>query len=567
MKLICVFVLFLLWNPTLIGQKNFIKLEVTPNTANLGESITVSVKSNIRGSISVNYPSQFKHGYNVMSGMSEEYDNISGKINRISYMSEAGKIDQAGNYTFGPAIIRSGGKTYKSNTVKVTVKTINNTPAQKENAKINAKQYKQPAFGIIEQSKREIYAGEAVLLNAKVYSQVNPTQLENYKTFSFDGTAEKHQLADMNDQITVTDTHLNNTYYYTFSCDKQIIFPSGKGIFKINPFELSLFSGFESIDVTSSEATLKINPLPQPTPATYTGIVGNLALSSKLEATSYKQGSVLQFKLIFTGTGNMQQIHIPSLKLPKQFSLYGDPVTKEDIEFTEKGATGTVIYTYNIQCLDAGQYTLPIQYLSYFDPIKQTYTTLQTEALNLSIEADAVFAGQQRKNISGTMTIREDSISDSEKTNFWQSILSWIGVISLLVLSAVMLLRSKPWQLVLQKPKRLEKSLTVNTSNIKPTLDITLLESMIHAENSSQFYTHLDKVSKQYLRDQSKLPQSATFSEVLEQLKTTGLSTEQLTAIGTFFNELDQARFFVGSSADPHQFLIRLQTISNYFTE
>ena len=566
MKVITALLCVILCSTLLNGQKNFIKLEISPNKTHVGESITVSVKSNIKGNISVTYPSQFKHGYNVMTGMSEEYDNVSGKINRISYMSETGKIDQAGTYTFGPALIRSGGKTFKSNTVNVIVKPFNQAPTPGEKNTINAQQLKQPAFGVIEQSKKEIYAGEAVLLNARIYSQINPSQLENYKSFSFEGAAEKYQLSDMNDQITVTDTRLKNTYYYTFSCDKQVVFPSGNGNFRIKPFELSLFSGFESLDITSTPANIKINPLPQPSPDAFTGIVGKLAVSTNLVASTYKQGSVIQVKLIFTGTGNMQQIHVPKLNLPKQFNLYGDPISKEDIQYSESGANGTVIYTYNIQCLEAGNQTIPVQKFSYFDPIKKSYVTLQSGPINLSIDADPAFAAQQKKGTTSTMTLREDSTITPDQSTFWNTLAIWTGIIILILLTTLFSIHYKPWKLIRITPKVNKETTALSSVNEKPRLEINILESILSTNNTAQFYTQLDKISKQFLCDHLELPQTSTLTEILHQLDVKGLTNEQLDTIKSFFNDLDQARFFVGSEADPRHFLTRLQSISDYFT-
>ena len=103
------------------AQKNIIKLEVDQKRIKLGESLVITVRSNIEGEISIDFPPEFVRGYDVMSGMEQVVDYNSGIVNTINYYSQNGSFKKVGTFTIGPAYIKRGKHVYKSNTVQVTI--------------------------------------------------------------------------------------------------------------------------------------------------------------------------------------------------------------------------------------------------------------------------------------------------------------------------------------------------------------------------------------------------------------------------------------------------------------
>ena len=138
------------------AQKPMVKLEVNQIKITLGNELIITVKSNIEGEITIDFPAEFVRGYNVMSGMEQVVDYNTGAVNTISYYSQNGSFKKTGNFVVGPAYIKRGKHVYKSNVVKVSV--------QKEridqgNGSVTAKQLKQLAFGTIEVNKYSVYEG------------------------------------------------------------------------------------------------------------------------------------------------------------------------------------------------------------------------------------------------------------------------------------------------------------------------------------------------------------------------------------------------------------------------
>jgi hypothetical protein len=396
-----------------LGQKASVLLHVDQKDVKPGEILTVTVKANVQGEIDIELPPGFVHGYNIMNGMEQEMDYSTGKIETIYYMSQTGAMSKEGTYTFGPALIKKGGKIYKSNTVSVTVKK--DVQQNTNTGEITSKQLRDPAFGVVECSRNSIYEGEPVLISAKIYSHFNPTHLENYQSYSMDGVIEKHALGN-NQRILVEETKIKGMRLYSFTHDKNILFPTSNGKLNVEPFKMILRRGFEGIPITSSGATIEVKPLPK-APAEFSGGVGEFTITRSLSGSTFKQGEVLKMTLVINGKGNLHNLTEPNLQLPKGFIVYGDPIVKENFQFTSRGAEGSVSYEYNIQITRYGDLTLPATRLAYFDPQKEKYIYIQTNGDEIKVEKDLNFKPDMDTDAGQTVMVDPPKVGPMRSTS------------------------------------------------------------------------------------------------------------------------------------------------------
>lgn len=417
-----------------MGQKPVVKIEVDPKVAQAGESITVTVKSNIEGEIDIDFPSAFVPGYSVMNGMEQETDFNTGKVITYYYYSQDGTIKKDGEYTFGPAFIKSGSKTYKSNTVNVTIRkeqVVNSSGI------ISAKQMKQAAFGIVERSRKQLYEGEPLILNAKIYARFYPTHFEDYQTFMPDGTLEKQALGN-NNKLVAEQEKVKGIEFYSIEYDRSLVFPNRSGKLQIDPFKLILKRGFEGMPIVSTGASVEVLPLPSNAPASFIGMVGKLSMTQKLSQTEVKKGDVVKLHLTLEGTGNLHNILTPNLVLPKGVTLYGDPKVEEDYIFTANGAEGKVNYEYTLQINKEGSFDLPELKVAYFDPKLEKYIVLKESLGKLN--------GPEIQNMSktsgSTQLISEAKQEDKKEesdfgSNLIKSPVLWVSVFSFLAIAAL----------------------------------------------------------------------------------------------------------------------------------
>lgn len=417
----------------LFAQKGVVKLEIEPKVTQVGEEILITVKTNVQGEIDIDFPSAFVNGYAVMNGMEQEMDYSTGRVISYYYYSQNGVLKKEGTYTFGPAYVKTGSKIYKSNTVEVT---IQKEPIVNSTGEISAKQLKQVAFGVIEYTKKKIYEGEPLILNAKVYSRFYPTHIEDYQSYNADGIIDKHELSSSN-RLVAEEERIKNIDFYAVTYDRSLVFPNGVGKMQIDPFKLILKRGFEGVPVVSTGTVVEVLSLPENQPKSFIGMVGKLALESKVSKTEIKKGDVFSIKLTLTGAGNLHNTDYPKLNLPKGLTLYGDPKADEKYVFTANGAEGKINYEYTIQVNKDGSFLIPSIEVAYFDLKSKKYIRLKSDEINLKGE-EVKMASIQSNGKTKVIAEKKIDHQDNENSNggsLLKSPFLWISISSLALIA------------------------------------------------------------------------------------------------------------------------------------
>jgi hypothetical protein len=551
MKRLLLYGLFVLISSYVLAQKPLVCLEVEPKEAVVGEVLTITVKSNMQGELDIEFPTGYVHGYNVMSGMEQEMDYSTGKVITYYYVSQTGAMNKEGTFTIGPAYIKKGNKVYRSNTVSVTIKketTLNNS------SEITSKQLRQPAFGIIEKSRSSIYEGESVVLNSRIYSQFNPSHLENYQEYSVSGTIDKHEIGN-NQRILVEETSIKNTRLYTFSYDRNVVFPGGTGKIEVEPFKLILRKGFESIPITSGSTFIDVKPLPAG-PADFFGGVGEFQLTSSLSAMNIKQGDVIVLTLRFEGHGNLHNLKEPILQLPKGFIIYGDPVAKEEFSYGSKGAEGSVSFAYNIQVTREGQIKLPAITLSYFDPTKEKYVQLKTSEFLLNVELNKDFKVlPEHEQPEGNFIVTSNGLKfkadrgNIEPSSILQSPVLWIGIGSPFILALLLGFAVRRKEVL--KPhlelRKQKEELSKEISELLKSAELQLQKQDTIAYSAS-LEKALEKSISWFLYAEQRV---VSKTEMLDGLRGKGIHENRIETIEQLLNTFEYTRFGMSSTGDP----------------
>ncbi len=381
--LILLLVLFAGWQT--FAQKKYVQLVVEPATAEVGDDITITIKSNIQGEMDIDLPPGFVQGYNVMSGMNQEMDYQTGAVNTIFYLTQNGSFTQTGTFTVGPAYVKTGLSIYKSN--KVQVKIVNTLPS----SPAPAADLNQTVNGVLELNKTKVYEGEPLVVEAKVFSKIKPRENRfPYQPYTISGTSEHYPL-DATSHSILRREKINGTDFYTFSYDRQVIFPVGTGKFRIEPFRMILNNGFDSYPAVSDPRTFEVIPLPGNVPRDFISGVGSLDVSASLSKTTVREGDVVELTVVISGHGNLQNIDAPKIRPGKHFIVYGDPVVTPVINYTERGAEGNTTIIYNLQAVHDGEAQLGEQTFSYFDPEQERYVQKRFGPYELTVENDPNF--------------------------------------------------------------------------------------------------------------------------------------------------------------------------------
>jgi hypothetical protein len=479
MKNFVLFVFYLFVTIHFFGQKPIVKLEIEPKSVQIGDEIVVTVKTNVQGEIDIDFPSAFVNGYAVMNGMEQEMDYNTGRVISLYYYSQNGVLKKEGSYTFGPAYVKSGNKIYKSNTVEVVV--------QKEafvnsSGEITAKQLKQAAFGVIEVSKKKVYEGEPLILNAKVYSHFYPTHIEDYQSYNAKGILDKHELS-ANNRLVANQERIKNVEIYGITYDRSLVFPNGAGKMQIDPFKLILKRGFEGMPVVSTGTVVEVLPLPKNQPKSFIGMVGRLSMNCELNKKEIKKGDVFSIKMSLQGIGNLHNIDFPKMQLPKGLTLYGDPKEVEKFTFTSNGAEGKIDLEYTIQVNKEGSFTIPPIEVSYFDVKTKKYVTIKSDQIKLDGN-EVQLSSTNSKGKTTIITEKQNNqigSNESENDSFFSSPFVWVSLSSLVLIAGFFALASRTKK---KSPTiAFDKSISIDTISIKHTWN-DVENHLVEAENA-----------------------------------------------------------------------------------
>ena len=382
-----IIVFFLMTTCLVFGQKPYVQLVVSPETIEKGDQFTIEIRTNIPGKLSMdNLPASFSLVQYSEGSSITTMNQKTGEMEMTFVSTYTGTISVAGEYSIGPAFITSSKGSYSSKKVKLSVER----EIEMYSNDITIKQLKQPAFGIIQTSKKKIYEGEPLITSAKVYSRFYG-RIVDPESYTLQGALDHHPVGAKN-RLTIGDEIVQGVPLYTFIFDKQLIFPTGSGKVKIEPFKVKLVSS-QLYEIKSAYANVDIIPLPANPPKDFIGGVGDFSVRCSTDDTKIKQGEVFKLKVVVNGKGNLHNTKAPSLQLPRGFTIYGDPVVKEDYRFNSEGCKGHISYEYNVLAKASGTKMLPPISVSYFDIKKESYSTSYSkDTIEISVERDPNYA-------------------------------------------------------------------------------------------------------------------------------------------------------------------------------
>ncbi|MCH2224365.1 MAG: BatD family protein [Crocinitomicaceae bacterium] len=548
------------------AQTPEVTLIISPTDTEIGEVLTLTVKSNVQGKVEIdNLPGSFGYGYNIASRMETEMDHTTGNITTYYFSSRTGTFGKSGKYKIGPAWIKNGNKTYKSNTVIVNV----GKKVPMSIGGVSAQQLKQPAFGSIQMNETSIYEGQSIVTSAKIYSKFEPTFLDGYLAYSSNGTMETHDLGGTNN-IKVVQERFKGNEYFTFEYDRKLVFPSGTGQIRIDPYRMRLHQGYKNFELTSSASIIKVHPLPPNPPEDFIGGVGNFNVTREVDTSKIKQGDVFKLFLTIEGVGNLHNTLKPNLNLPKGFIVYGDPTVTENVTFNSRGAEGSILYEYNIQVSTHGSINLPGTTISYFDPTSAKYIQVASEDHPLEIEKDkAYIAIEEAAEIKSTTP--EEIVSRTQpkmsqqiisNNSIYGSPLFWSGVSAPIACAFLFIFYLKRRE---RDAEHIEQKQVIRKKDKQLGEYVDNCKTLLHSEKSDEFFSGVEAALRKAFEVNMKVKQDRIISkqEIISHLKSSG-KIDLLSDVNELFKTCEESRFsFATNDTSKDQVFNQLTNVLN----
>jgi len=240
------------------------------------------------------------------------------------------------------------------------------------------------------------FRGEQVTLTYTLYTQVDVTsfdeELPKYKGFWTEEVFSPKKLS-------LREVQKNGVRYYAATIKKLALFPTQSGEIHIDPMtavigirekqqrwnDFSLF-GPPSKKFTFSTNTLKLDvqPLPTNSRGKVSPVVGNWDIRSSISSTNIKQDAAVTFKVIVSGTGNIQAVDITDISFPNELEVFEPEIQVKDNPLRDK-IGGEKQFEWVLIPRFAGDIYIPKVEFIYFDPRTEKWMTQSTSQYHLNV--------------------------------------------------------------------------------------------------------------------------------------------------------------------------------------
>lgn len=407
-KLALLFTIFL--HTLLAAQDVKFEAKVSKNSLGLNENLQVSFAINQDGD---NFSPPDFEGFRLVGGpfQSTSYSWMNGvkSFNRsFTYILQPTK---KGTFTIKSASIEFNNEIYKTAPIKISV-----TDAIQQPKDPNSPDYKagEGIHLVAEVSKGNPYVNEPLTVVYKLYFDPrfivrNVREVANPK---YNGFWSQH--IDIKKLEAVPGTY-NGQDYAMVVWRKVILYPLEAGNKPLEPLSIVLdvdvptrkrigfmeTMTYETTKKTVSAGAKSINVKPLPEkgkPENFTGAVGNFDFTVKASKTQLKAGESLDLVVTASGNGNLKLFQLPKPEFPNAFEVF-DPQHKEEVNTPLTGMTGKISDTYTIIPQFKGNYTIKPQTFSYFDLNSNSYKTVTSEPVEITVlEGNAVAGSNQNDN-------------------------------------------------------------------------------------------------------------------------------------------------------------------------
>ncbi len=323
---------------------------------------------------------------------------------------------KTGTFTIGAASATINKETRKSNSVTIKVLPADNpsasssagnqsastTQSRQQTASASTSVSADQVFIRAIPTQSSVYEQEALTVTYKLYTRVDIVGFENPKFPEFKGfMAQEVEMPD-NQQWDLE--NYNGSNYRTAVLKQTVLFPRetgaltiGKGSFDVilqlkvpSPRRGSIFDDFfdnyQEVKKTiySNPVTIQVKSLPKGKPSDFSGVAGQLRMSSSVSSTQVKANDAVTIKLTISGSGNLKMIPTPELTFPQDFEVY-DPKVANKFSITAGGVSGTKTIEYLVIPRYAGTFDIPAATLSYFDLASRSFKSLSSNPITLKV--------------------------------------------------------------------------------------------------------------------------------------------------------------------------------------
>ncbi|MEP7014655.1 MAG: BatD family protein [Verrucomicrobiota bacterium] len=137
------------------------------------------------------------------------------------------------------------------------------------------------------------------------------------------------------------------------------------------------------VEMKSEAISFEVKPLPPKAPAQFSGAVGSFTMTNDVKPTSLQVGDPITVTSTIIGRGNFDRVNAPILEDERGWHKY--PPSSKFKQDDDVGISGSKNFETVISPNEKKQAVPPFVF-AYFDPAKENYITLRSDAVPVTVE-------------------------------------------------------------------------------------------------------------------------------------------------------------------------------------
>lgn len=563
-----ILILFSVISQMMFGQVSF-KAQ-GPDMVKTGEDFHVQFVLTNADADEPNWPSfdGFKVKYGPGISQSQFYQNVNGHSSSSRSITYTFTLSgqKAGTYTIQPARANVGGRTYKTQPLKIQVVGNASSRHTRDDDTGNARKAQGgKVFITATASRTNVYEQEAILLTYKIYFNTELSDVRGELP-----TLDGFQIQKLDASNSQRRENVNGSIYGTAVLNQYIVFPQKSGKLVIPPVTFTVTEIrnaynpdpydpiFNSVnrtrverEVVAPSITLNVTPLPEK-PDGFSGAVGQFSIESSLSPQKLKTNEALTLKITVTGYGNMKLIETPKVAFPKKFETYDAKVT-ENLGISDTGYSGHKVFEYLAVPRIKGQYTIPPVDFIYFDTESHAYKTVSTQPYKIDVEqgessgsAESFSNQKEEDDMTDIFPIKTGELSGvMSGCSMINSIYYWlVYVVAIMVALTVIIIGRK-------RIRENSNVIKVKGRNANKVAIRRLKNAarLLQTHDVDNFYEEVMRALLGYTEDKLNIPMSTlTKDNIQSELISRNVSEELIDVFIKCLNDCEFARYAPGDS-------------------
>ncbi|PIQ86674.1 MAG: hypothetical protein COV74_03650 [Candidatus Omnitrophica bacterium CG11_big_fil_rev_8_21_14_0_20_45_26] len=243
----------------------------------------------------------------------------------------------------------------------------------------------------VETSAHEIYLGDQVVLNYVFLTRQESEYLGISELGDFSGAwLERHELPPQANDLELATWE--SSQFLRFNKESITVIPAHAGKHLIQPpavvieLQQQILPRTYRLILKPRPIEIVVKDFPRwRKPSSFSGWSGVLNISSSVHTDQLTEEGVVHEKLVLSGRGNIQDMHLPPVVVGSDFQLIK---VSEEVQYKRKNGAIDISKTFDLTLkpTHVGSLTIPATSIDYFNTKEQRYRKLKIDQQKVQID-------------------------------------------------------------------------------------------------------------------------------------------------------------------------------------